>query len=84
MQHDLFTWLVLKHLPLLSLFFKTCLPLLSAAPPLMILATTMAPVCSSFLMVAPFEGKQKNVPVGKDVHWVVGKGAEIRTFIRKK
>lgn len=25
----------------------------------MILATTMAPVCSSFLIVAPFEGKQK-------------------------
>lgn len=34
------------------LFFRN-LPLRSAAPPLMILATITAPVCSSLLMVAP-------------------------------
>lgn len=33
-------------------------PLLSAAPPRMIRATRIAPVCSSFLMVAPFQGKK--------------------------
>jgi hypothetical protein len=36
------------------------LPLLSAAPPLMIRATMIAPVCSSFLMVAPFQKKKRH------------------------